>query len=316
MVAIATTNRKSAVLNTSSLACLSRIPTINLTSGCAHGCVYCYTRGYTGYPGEDKVVIYQNTLEKLRDELASRRNKPHAVYFSPSSDLFQPLTEVTALAHQVLEALLDRDIGVAFVTKGNIPKRTLDLLLRHAQLVRAQIGVTTLDERIRRMFEPNTASTSSRLVQMAALRAGGIEAEARLDPVLPGLTDDMGSLRSLFSALARVGTKRASASALFLRPRVSASLQRNIRDDAILQTLLEPYRHGVRLPIHAEGSFVVALPLQVREDIYTRVSTAAEEHGIKVLACACKNPDLSLGTCNISGSWPRANQRSLFDEGG
>jgi len=97
MVTVIRANRRSAVLTPSSIACLSHMPTINLTSGCAHGCLYCYTRGYTTHPGENKVVLYENTLEKLKDELARKRTKPRAVYFSPSCDLFQPLPEVLSL---------------------------------------------------------------------------------------------------------------------------------------------------------------------------------------------------------------------------
>ena len=105
MVTVIKAERKSAVLTPSSLACLSIMPTINLTAGCLHDCIYCYIRGYSNYPGESAIVLYENTLDKLRDELRRRRAKPHAVYFSPSSDLFQPAQEVLELSHAVLEFL-------------------------------------------------------------------------------------------------------------------------------------------------------------------------------------------------------------------
>ena len=158
MVTVIRANRRSAVLTPSSIACLSHMPTINLTSGCAHGCLYCYTRGYTTHPGENKVVLYQNVLEKLKDELARKRTKPRAVYFSPSCDLFQPLPEVLALGYRILELLFSRGIGVALLTKGRIPDKTMSLLLDHPDEVRTQIGITTLDEKLQRMFEPDAAS--------------------------------------------------------------------------------------------------------------------------------------------------------------
>ena len=43
MVTVTPAERKLRVLTPSSIACLARIPTINLTAGCAHGCIYCYT---------------------------------------------------------------------------------------------------------------------------------------------------------------------------------------------------------------------------------------------------------------------------------
>ena len=125
--------RKSPVLKTSSLVCLASIPSINLTSGCANDCIYCYARGYSIFPGEYNVAIYQNTVDKLKNELLRKRNKPQAVYFSPSSDIFQPIPEVLEVTHSILEFLLTKDIGIAFLTKGQIPDKTLSLLLNNKE---------------------------------------------------------------------------------------------------------------------------------------------------------------------------------------
>jgi hypothetical protein len=48
--------RRSAVLTSSGLACLSTLPTINLTTGCLHDCLYCYIRGHRNYPGERRIA--------------------------------------------------------------------------------------------------------------------------------------------------------------------------------------------------------------------------------------------------------------------
>src|SRR4030042_5966617 len=120
--------RKSAVLRPSSLACLVHVPTINLTAGCAHECRYCYARGYLTHPGEGKGAFYTNTLTKLREELLRKRKKPVTVYFSPSSDPFQPVPEVLDMAYDVFGHLFDSGIGVTFVTKGRIPDRHRNLL--------------------------------------------------------------------------------------------------------------------------------------------------------------------------------------------
>jgi DNA repair photolyase len=109
------------------------MPTVNLTSGCAHGCVYCYT-------GEDKIVLYRNTLNKLKEELAHKRKRPQAVYFSPSSDLFQPVPEVLELGYRVLELLFSQGVGVAFLSKGHIPGKMMNLLLNNADKVKAQVA--------------------------------------------------------------------------------------------------------------------------------------------------------------------------------
>lgn len=315
MVKVIQTDRKSAVLTPSSLACLSHMPTINLTSGCAHSCVYCYTRGYSTHPGENKVVLYRNTLNKLKEELTRKRSRPQAVYFSPSSDLFQPIPEVLELGYRILELLFSQGIGVAFLSKGHIPDKTMILLLNNADKVRAQIGIITLDEYIQRMFEPYAASSKKRIEQIARLVAGGIATEARLDPVLPGLTDSKNGLQQLFSALAKAGVKRAAISVLFLRSSVLESLKRNVQDTELLQALLDFYQDAKRMAIHAERSSVIALPSVVRNEIYTRIGRIAEAYDIKISICACKNPDLAHGNCNIGGNWSRhETQRNLFEQ--
>ena len=111
----------------------------------------------------------------------------------------------------MLEFLFSQSIGVAFLTKGEIPDVTLELLIDHAGLVQAQIGLITLDEEVARVFEPHAASPRTRLWQLHSLLAGGVAAAARLDPILPTLTDDAEALDSQFAALAQVGVRRVAA---------------------------------------------------------------------------------------------------------
>jgi DNA repair photolyase len=263
--------------------------------------------GYSSHPGAGKVVVYGNTLEKLRAELARKRTPPRAVFFSSASDLFQPLPDVLELGHQILEFLFSKGIGVVFLTKGHIPDDTFRLLLSNADKVRAQIGITTLDETISRMFEPNAARPTARLEQIAGLITGGIATQARLDPVLPGLTDRPDALHLLLSALAKAGVRHIAGGLLFLRLRILESLNRNVPNKEMLHRTLGWYRDSERLAIRAQNSTVVALPRATREQIFKRIRLAAEETGISLSICACKNPDLASGTCGIGGAW---SQRS------
>ena len=221
--------RKSAVLTPSSLACLAHVPTVNLTAGCAHECRYCYARGYLTHPGEGKVAFYTNTLAKLREELPRKRKKPTTVYFSPSSDPFQPVPEVLDMAYDVFRFLLASETGVTFVTKGRIPERHRKLLAAHAPLVQGRTGLISLDSAIAAMFEPHAAAPEVRLAQAAELIGDGIPIEARLDPILPGVTDGEDCLAHLCEALAQIGVRTIAASVLFLRPAVVGSLPRQWR---------------------------------------------------------------------------------------
>ncbi|HLA83172.1 MAG TPA: hypothetical protein VJL29_00125 [Thermoguttaceae bacterium] len=308
--------RKSAVLTPSSLACLTHVPTVNFTAGCAHEYRYCYARGYLTHPGEGKIRFYTNTLAKLREELRRKRKKPATVYFSPSSDPFQPISEVLDMAYDVFRFLLESEIGVAFVTKGRIPERHRSLLAAHAPIVQGRIGMITLDPGIAAAFEPFAATPEVRLTQAAELIIAGIPVEARLDPILPGLTDGSNCLEPLCAALASIGVRTIAASALFLRPAVVGSLRRHVEDKPMLGRLLNSFVGSVPLAIHAGNSQVRALPAAARLEIMERLKSITCRYGMKVLVCACKNPDISSGSCHISGRWPPAacesSQLKLF----
>lgn len=309
MTTVIRAERKSAVLTPSNLQCLSRIPTINLTAGCAIGCIYCYALGYSHHPGEARVVLYENTLDKLRAELARKRNKPRAVYFSPSTDIFQPVPEVLELGHQILDFLLSQDIGVAFVTKGRIPENTMDLLLANPDKVRAQIGLISLDRDLPRIFEPNAASPEVRLSQMSALIAAGVPTVARLAPILPGLTDVPEPMDRLLASIAMTGVQHVAASTLFLRPVIWESIKRSIGGDRERwSTLIGSYKGARRISVRAQYSSVVALPENRRAETYDRVRDLAQKHGLRLSICSCMNPDIGAGTCNITGRWPRLSQ--------
>jgi DNA repair photolyase len=310
MVELVQVERKSAVLTPSSLACLADMPTINFTAGCAHGCRYCYSQGYSTHPGEGSVRFYTDTLTRLQAELRRKRKKPVAVYFSPSSDPFQPVPEVLEMTLEVFRHLLDSGIGVAFVTKGPIPDRHRRLLASNAPLVRGQIGVVSLDPRISGAFEPQAALPEIRISQASELIADEVPIEARIDPILPGLSDDEDSLDGLCAALMRAGVRRAAASVLFLRPAIVGALKRHIADATMLRSLLRAFANKERLSIHAGNSHVLALPMQARREILDRLRTVAGRHGLQIRICGCKNPDIQAGSCNIAGGWPQAEGAS------
>ena len=74
----------------------------------------------------------------------------------------------------------------------------------------------------------------------------------------------------------------------------------------MLKRMLDRFASAEPVAIHAENSRVRALPTGVRLEIIERLKSIAHPHGLEVLVCACKNPDISSGSCHISGRWPPA----------
>ncbi|MDO4583520.1 MAG: radical SAM protein [Planctomycetia bacterium] len=308
--------RKSPILGTSKLACLREVATVNLAAGCAHGCVYCYTRGYSTFPGEGIVCLYQNLAERLKEELRRKRKLPKRVYFSPSSDLFQPFDELREAALEVLQILFNAGVEVAFLTKGVIPEPHFQLLERFSSLCFTQIGLITTDDRVRAIFEPDAASVAVRLAQIERLRTAGIPVTVRLDPILPEVTDSAETFDAICQATSRRGVQNLAASILFLRPGFASHLARhfskcNVPTDLrpCLDALLARFRSARPLAIHAGASQTSALPLLDRLAIFARLTTSATRNSQTIHLCTCKNPDLpadffdvqKLSGCKISG---------------
>ena len=69
--------------------------------------------------------------------------------------------------------------------------RDLDILKKLAgeRLLRVSISLTTLDEEVRRMLEPRTASVLQRLKTIEVLAAAGISVNVMLAPIIPGIND-------------------------------------------------------------------------------------------------------------------------------
>jgi len=93
----------------------------------------------------------------------------------------------------------------------------LELFEEHAGAVFAQVGITTLDRRLWRGIEPRTAPPEMRIATIEALTKIGVRTTARLDPLIPDVTDTDESVLPLLRTLAKAGVRSAAASYLFVR---------------------------------------------------------------------------------------------------
>lgn len=308
MVEVVRRKRKPPILTPSTIPCLRQLPTINVTRGCTLGCVYCYIQGYPDYPGKDRIVLYENTADLVREELARRRKKPRRVYFSSSSDAFQNVPEVEEVSLETMRVLLEAGVEVAFLTKGVVGERFTELFARTPHLVFAQVGITTLQDSLSTKIEPNAASPSQRLNGIASLTRVGVSVTARLDPLIPGVTDTTESLVTLLSALRRVGISNAAASYLFLRPQF-ASRARELESIVGLCRNVDAWPYQRFLDGCGGGRMIGT---SERHSRFEMLQTLGKEAGIAISPCRCKNPDLASVGCGIAG--PPAKNEHTSDE--
>ena len=192
---------------------------LNPYVGCAHACAYCYATFMKRFTGHEEewgtfVDVRVNAAERLAREV--KRARPGQVLLASVTDAYQPLEEKYGLTRACLEVLVGGDLRVCILTKSALVLRDLDLL-RQLRDVEVAFTVTTLDEELRRRFEPGAAPIAQRLEALAQLSAAGLETWAFCGPLLPGLSDGEAAVDALFRELCQAGVRRVLVDSLNLR---------------------------------------------------------------------------------------------------
>ncbi len=171
---------------------------LNPYQGCEHGCVYCYARNthtYWGYSAgtdfEQKILVKKNAAELVEAKIKSANWKAAPLMLSGNTDCYQPIEKKLEITRSILKVMWKYRHPVGIITKNSLILRDLDLLKQLAQnnLVHVAISVTTLDESLRRLLEPRTASVQSRLFTIEKLSNHGIPVNVMFAPVIPSLND-------------------------------------------------------------------------------------------------------------------------------
>lgn len=183
---------------------------MNVYRGCTHGCIYCDSRSacYQMTHDFEDIEIKRNAPELL--EAALRRKRSRCMIGTGAMcDPYLPLEESERLTRRCL-MLIDRyGFGAAVQTKSDLVLRDLDLLqsINAKTKCVVQMTLTTYDEALCRILEPNVCTTARRAEVLRILRDAGIPTVVWLCPVLPFLNDTEENVRGILSLCAEAGVR-------------------------------------------------------------------------------------------------------------
>jgi DNA repair photolyase len=161
---------------------------INPYTGCQHGCSYCYARfmkRFTGHrePWGQFVDVKVNAPDLLRLEITKK--KPAKVWISGVCDPYQPLEAKYKLTRQCLEILAQNNWPVVVQTRSPLVLRDIDILKKGRDF-EVGLSITTADDSIRKLFEPDAPPIRDRVRAIEELHRAGIRTYVMIAPMLPG----------------------------------------------------------------------------------------------------------------------------------
>ena len=173
---------------------------MNLYRGCSHGCIYCDSRSkcYNMNHDFEDIEVKSNALELLENALR-RKRKRCMIGTGAMTDPYIPLDHRLQHTRKALLLIEKYGFGVALQTKSSRVLRDLDVLKRINEKTKAvvQITLTTADDTLCKIIEPNVSTTRERFETLKTLRDAGIPTVVWLCPILPYINDTQENIRAI-----------------------------------------------------------------------------------------------------------------------
>lgn len=241
-------------------------------TGCGHRCTYCYITSYV--PRAFQPRVKNIPVLRLEREL-ERLDKNKPVSMANSSDPYTPEEAQNLQMRKVLPILIKNGFKLLVVTKSDLVTRDIDILSKGKVCV--GMTVTTLNERVVKKLEPLAPHPVKRLRTLEALSRIGIPTMIRLDPLIPGVNDDTGSIRILLKAASEAGVKQVTTSTYKAKPdnfsRVLAAFPE------LEAKLKDVYAHGERI---GRSTY---MPRKLRRELVLMVRETAEDVSMGFASC-------------------------------
>ncbi len=173
---------------------------INLYRGCTHGCIYCDSRSTIydiSHPFED-IAVKENGLDLLKKALKNKKEKV-MIGTGSMSDPYMPIEKRLKYTQSALKLIYKYGHGFTCITKSDLVLRDMNLLKKINGKSKAviQMTLTTANEELCKILEPNVCTTKRRVEVLKILNEENIPTIVWLCPILPFINDDEENIERL-----------------------------------------------------------------------------------------------------------------------
>ena len=249
---------------------------------CGHGCRYCDGRAekyWVEGSFERDIVVRRNLVETLRSELPRLRERAPIAIGSGITDSYQPVEATECLMREAALLLAEHPFPVTVLTKSALIRRDADAWSR----VNARGGfslsmtIVTLDDGVRRVFEPGASPIAERLRALREFRELGCATGIYAMPLLPYISDGEEQIRALCAAAKEIGAQFVMFGGLTLRPgRQKECFMEEIRQS--YPELETPYRD-----LYSEERASGNSKWEYRNRLHRRITAAVFDAGVSPL---------------------------------
>lgn len=183
---------------------------MNIYRGCTHGCIYCDSRSkcYQFTHQFEDIEVKQNAPQLLERALRSKRKKC-MIGTGAMCDPYMHCEEQLQLTRRCLEIIDRYEFGVTLQTKSARILRDLDLLKSINEKAKCvvQMTLTTCDENLCRILEPNVSTTMERFEALKVFQEHGIPTVVWMSPILPFINDTRENIEGILGYCIRAGVR-------------------------------------------------------------------------------------------------------------
>jgi len=179
---------------------------MNIYRGCTHGCIYCDSRSncYQIDHAFEDIEVKSNAPQLLEAALRKKRSKC-VISTGAMCDPYIPLENKLRHMRKCLEIIDRYGFGAAVLTKSTGVLRDIDLFESINSKAKSivQMTLTTYNEDLCKIIEPNVSTTKQRFEALKTLHEAGIPTVVWLCPLLPFINDTKENLLGILDYCAK-----------------------------------------------------------------------------------------------------------------
>jgi DNA repair photolyase len=220
---------------------------VNPYRGCEHNCKYCDGKAewYRVDQFSSHIKVKVDANQKLAKELlalgftteeqptldsyiqmnvkkSAEDKTPKSVFAIGGGvcDVYQPAEAKYKITRKLLQVAKNFHLPISILTKSDLVIRDIDIIksINKQMYANVAFSITLINDDIRKIFEPNSSSSSSRFLALRKIRSEGIHGGVMFMPIIPGIGNSEENMKKIISESKEMGAEFILPSGMTLKP--------------------------------------------------------------------------------------------------